>query len=83
MNYKVKLRTSGVLQKIIRHAKREKKKTRQRKINSNSPRNDTQMIELVESDIKIHITVFSIFKKLKERLKLLSRDIKDIKKDSN
>lgn len=63
--------------------KEEKKKTRQRKINSNSPRNDTQMIELVETDIKIHITVFSIFKKLKERLKLLSRDIKDIKKEPN
>lgn len=83
MNYKVKLRTFGVLQKIIRYVKREKKKIRQRKINSNLLRNDIQMIELVEIDIKIYITVFSIFKKLKERLKLLSRDIKDIKKDFN
>lgn len=39
----------------------------------------TQMIELVDKNIKT-ITICYIFKKLKERLNMLSRDRRDIKK---
>lgn len=38
----------------------------------------TQMIELVDKNIKT-ITICCIFKKLKERLNMLSRDRRDIK----
>lgn len=44
----------------------------------------TQMIELVDKDIKrIPITVFPMFKKLEERWKMLGSDMNNIKKDLN
>lgn len=45
----------------------------------------TQRIKLVDKDIKrvIIITIFCMFRKLEERLNILSRDVEGIKKDSN
>lgn len=45
----------------------------------------TQRIKLVDKDIGrvIIITIFCMFRKLEERLNILSRDVEGIKKDSN
>lgn len=40
----------------------------------------TQMIELVNRDIKTVITIFHMFRKLEKRLNILSRDMEDVKR---
>lgn len=40
----------------------------------------TQVIELINKDIQAVMIVFLMFKKLEERLNVLSRDIEDIKR---
>lgn len=40
----------------------------------------TSMVELIDKMINSVITIFHIFKKVKERLSILTRDLEDVKK---
>lgn len=51
-----------------------------RKINQSKYPEMTQVIELINKDIQAVMIVFLMFKKLEERLNVLSRDIEDIKR---
>lgn len=43
----------------------------------------TQIIELIDKDIKTAISICCIFKKLKEGLNVLRKSMKDLKKHTN
>lgn len=70
---------SGILSKITRYLKKKIQPIIRRKKNQSVETDSeiTQMIELVDKNIKtIIVTIFHTFKKLQERLRMVSGDIK-------
>lgn len=70
----------GIQSQIIRHIKEAQNTACIREKNQSIEvgLEITQMIELVDNDIA-RVTLFQMFKKLKERLSMLSRNMEDIK----